>query len=444
MSDNGVIVNEDVRLLDRALDMAFTSDAETAERLRRLVSALDLPYDNIAARWALSRSLTEGPLEQLPNGDQSHGKELRGRTLFGASDTAVLLVAGLVLVEGADRTNDALREVVLGHWRRGQSLLEADLQAALDDSDVLVKQGVERILGAQLHEVELSAEIVGQEELVVLCNEMLKQARDLRGAAGPVSLGQPVVLVGPRGSGRTYIATTLARALGGECILLNARRISSIADLRGELHDQIPGASAAVAIVEEIDHATPGLVRVLAKVAREGRIKPSKGAEICPFAVVAISGGNVVPAGWRRLDIAPYDRDAVAQVVRNHYGWHLEVRRLVALAGRLRPALALKRAKELAQIAGTPRVTDRHASLAMENWGLDRLGLDEVDRAVMTALASERSASLVHLSDTVRVGPARLADLILPYLTELGLIEEFDRSQWRPTSAGLDVYGDEQ
>lgn len=433
----------EARILDRALDMTFTSDAHTAERLRRLVSALELPYDNIAARWAISRSLSEGRLTELvPQDESTNGKELRGRTLFGALDTAALLVASLTVVEGAERMDEDLRGVVLGHWRRGQQVLADELATAHDDGDVLLRQSVERILGPQLPTVDLSAEVIGQDALVRNCEELLREQRAASGSQGHVAAGQPILVVGPEGCGRTHGALSVARAIGGDCVVVAGRKIRTVAALRAELHARAAGAAAAVVVVEDLDHASPSLVRGLRKAAQDGRIRPSKGGEIAAFSVIATSNGVIDPPGWKRLTIQHYDRDAVAKIIRNHYGWHLEVRRLVALAGRLRPALALQRARDLEKLAGTPRVTERHAALAMENWGLDRLGLDETDRRVMTTLGGSGPASLSQLSDMVGVGPARLSDSVLPYLAELGLIEEFEPGSWQATRAGLDVYGE--
>jgi Holliday junction resolvasome RuvABC ATP-dependent DNA helicase subunit len=296
----------------------------------------------------------------------------------------------------------------------------------------------------QIYDVDLSSEIIGQDTLVGQCQLLLAEARRHSGPNGHLALGSPITVAGPAGSGRTHIALTLGRALGGDCLTINARHVKSMADLRLELHDRIPGASSAVVVVEHADQAPPAFLRGLDKAARQARIATTKGREIAPFSVLAICLRDVVLRDWMTLRVEPYDRDAVAKIIRNHYGWHLEVRRLVALAGRLRPTLALRRAKELETLAGTPRATERHAAFAMENWGLDRLGLDEVDRKVMAALANGEAASLSQLGDRVAVRSARLADLVLPYLAELGLLKELESAQWQATRAGLDVYGDAQ
>jgi Holliday junction resolvasome RuvABC ATP-dependent DNA helicase subunit len=352
-----------------------------------------------------------------------------------------VMLASLLLVEGPERSNEDLRALVLSHWRRGQALLDAEFELSVDDPDQLIRKSVDRLLGTQLRSFDLSTEIIGQDELVEACTDLLNHARRDDDRAGHVVLGAPVLVVGPEGSGRSHIAHALARAVGGDNVLLDARKIRTIAELRLEIQERAPGAVAVVAVIENFERADPVLIRALARTARDGTIRTSKGHDTASISVIAITRGDQLPSGWQRLHIAQYDRDAVAKIIRAHYGWHLEVRRLVALAGRLKPAIALRRARELEGLAGTPRVTERHASNAMEHWGLDRLGLDHVDRNVMAELADGQPASPSHLSSTVGLGPAKLADHVLPYLAQLGLVNEPKPGYWKATRTGLDVYG---
>jgi Holliday junction resolvasome RuvABC ATP-dependent DNA helicase subunit len=144
---------------------------------------------------------------------------------------------------------------------------------------------------------------------------------------------------------------------------------------------------------------------------------------------------------WTIAHIEPYERDSVAEILRQHFGWHIEVRRLIALAGRLRPARALERGRELLRISNTSQITERHAVAALQRWGLDRLGLDQRDQQVIATLTRRSSATVKQLLTSVAVSEQEMRYEILQYLFELGLVCEIRPGRWSLTSAGAEAYG---
>lgn len=111
-------------------------------------------------------------------------------------------------------------------------------------------------------------------------------------------------------------------------------------------------------------------------------------------------------------------REVVAAALGKRYGrWPLEVRRLVAMAGRCDIERAMAVAARLAEAVGPgTMVSEGLAVRQMTSWGLNRLGLANDDRAVLSSL-SEAGGALRH-------DDLRLRDrAALPFLMDLGLLE---------------------
>ncbi|MHB1519357.1 MAG: DndE family protein [Acidimicrobiales bacterium] len=404
------------------MDNTFTSDTPTASRLKNLVQSLDLPADNIGVRWAICRSLTEGPVP-LVGELEGGGKELKGRTLFGSSDVAPVLLAQLLIVEGADVIHNFFREVVLAHWSRGQMLLDEELQRLGGTGEaVLIAEVDRRMLKTRTPDFE--AQVIGQPKVVSALETMHKSAWRKR----IPSLAKPVVIKGLPGSGRSFVSSLLARSLSDSVLDIRGTTGTTVQDFRDPIHEIAEHAS--VLLIENVDRVTSR--------------SRSAGERDLPENVSLIATADLdfkTPTGWDEVQIAPYERDAVAQILRRHFGWHLEVRRMIALAGRLLPALTIRRAESLAEISTSASATDRDAVAAFERWGLDRLGLDDDDRKVLAALGASSTQTVQALASTTSIIEIRLTASILPYLKQLGLAVESKRS-WSLSDIGAQTYGE--
>ncbi len=415
-------MSADVSLVERAVEMTFTSDHLTAKRLKALVASLGLAADNLAVRWAICRSLAEGSVDRLPEVMDGSGKELKGRTLFGGGDLAPLLLAQIMLVEGAERTVNQLREVVLAHWSRGQALLAEELDQFAGSGEDLVLREVDLRTLSTRH-ADFGAQIIGQRALVA----DLDRLHDDAWKSSPPKLASAVVVSGPPGSGRTYVAELLARSLSDTVIRVHGTKATTIADLR----DPLPEVAhrPPVLLIEDIE-AIPR--RTLTSAATL-----TAGASI----IGTTSSPTSAPSSWEIVGILPYERDAIAQIVRRKFGWHLEVRRMVALAGRLRPVDSLARAEDLARLVGSPTVTDRDAVSAFEHWQLDRLGLDDRDHRVLAEIDDSPQVTPDHLAMALELDGDWVAKSSLPYLEQLGLAVASSRGAWTLTSIGAETYG---
>ena len=130
------------------------------------------------------------------------------------------------------------------------------------------------------------------------------------------------------------------------------------------------------------------------------------------------------------IRLAAYTRDEIAEIIgRSYRGWGLEVRRLLAMAGRVTPRIAKERARSLdlilTQDHGGGRPTEQLVTEIMrDDWGLDRLGLTRTDHTYLSLLgAGKGPVGVANLASQMAVEPAQLEQEIEPFLVYLGLVE---------------------
>ncbi|MFZ2348648.1 MAG: Holliday junction DNA helicase RuvB C-terminal domain-containing protein, partial [Candidatus Bipolaricaulis anaerobius] len=85
----------------------------------------------------------------------------------------------------------------------------------------------------------------------------------------------------------------------------------------------------------------------------------------------------------------------------------------------------LRRARDVAQVTGTSRITAAAARETLTMLGIDELGLDTLDRRILTILVDRFDGGPVGL-DTLAAAlgedPDTIADLYEPFLIALGFI----------------------
>lgn len=94
----------------------------------------------------------------------------------------------------------------------------------------------------------------------------------------------------------------------------------------------------------------------------------------------------------REINLRPYEIEEIAEIIGRIYrGWSLEVRKLVAMAGRLTPRIAKEKAKDLDRILkqdyNGQKPSENIVVEIMENeWGQDRLGMTNRDKRYLTVV----------------------------------------------------------
>jgi Holliday junction DNA helicase RuvB len=135
-----------------------------------------------------------------------------------------------------------------------------------------------------------------------------------------------------------------------------------------------------------------------------------------------------------------YDHEALAAIVRRAAGV-LEVEidesgaAEIARRGRGTPRVALrllKRVRDFAQVRANGRVTAEVACEALEMLNVDRRGLDDVDRRVLSTIIHKFEGGPVGL-DTIAAAvseePDTIMDVIEPYLLRLGFLDRTPRGR---------------
>jgi Holliday junction DNA helicase RuvB len=135
-----------------------------------------------------------------------------------------------------------------------------------------------------------------------------------------------------------------------------------------------------------------------------------------------------------------YDHEALAAIVRRAAGV-LEVEidesgaAEIARRGRGTPRVALrllKRVRDFAQVRANGQVTAGVACEALEMLNVDRRGLDDVDRRVLTTIIDKFEGGPVGL-DTIAAAvseePDTIMDVIEPYLLRLGFLDRTPRGR---------------
>jgi Holliday junction DNA helicase RuvB len=139
-----------------------------------------------------------------------------------------------------------------------------------------------------------------------------------------------------------------------------------------------------------------------------------------------------------RLDY--YERDALAEIARRSAGildFELSAPGAVELARRSRgtPRVTnrlLRRVRDFVQVDGGTTITEEAASAALERLEVDRYGLDEVDRRMLTTILDKFDGGPVGLSTiaaAVGEDAGTVEEIYEPYLLQIGFLDRTPRGR---------------
>jgi Holliday junction resolvasome RuvABC ATP-dependent DNA helicase subunit len=246
----------------------------------------------------------------------------------------------------------------------------------------------------------------------------------------PVRLRRPILLLGAPGTGRTAIAGALAKSMQLPFVDIEHEHLESSADalrrVEWLLADQGYARSQVKAgrfdyppMLVHLDWAdTPAIAVIISA------LQPRRQFTDVGETAVRVTGGGVVVAAshpvigqFERLEVAPYARDEVAEILRRQLGqWPLEIRKLIVLAGRFNPGLALAKLQETLDIAKVRgkggRPSENLLLEIMEDvWGMDRLGLTPADYDYLTEVEGQLPGASAGNPDFLeRLGLIRVRD----------------------------------
>ncbi len=277
-----------------------------------------------------------------------------------------------------------------------------------------------------------------------------------------------ILFHGPPGLGKTTLSSIIATEMGTQFKATTGPVMDKAADLAGILTNLQKGD---ILFIDEI-HRMNRVVEEYLYSAMEDYcldIMIDKGAnarsiriQLKPFTLVGATtriGLLTAPMRSRfgiilRLDY--YDQEALTKIIlRSADLLHIAIEHKgaqeIAKRARGTPRIAnrlLKRVRDIAQIKGNGTISHRLAQEGMDLLGIDELGLDEMDKLILTTIAQKFNGGPVGLSTlaiAVSEEKETLEEVYEPYLIQLGLLERTPRGRLLTVSAfnvlGLPVPG---
>ena len=275
----------------------------------------------------------------------------------------------------------------------------------------------------------------------------------LRAATSRGSSPDHVLLSGPPGLGKTTLAMIIANELGGSLRLTSGPAVQHAGDLAAILSALEEGD---VLFIDEIHRLARTAEEMLYLAMEDYRVDVGGGKgpgatstplSLPPFTVVgATTRAGLLPAPLRdrfgftgHLDY--YSARELAQIVTRSaglLGLEIDAQAAHELASRSRgtPRIAnrlLRRVQDWAQVHGTPGVADLASTqAALKVFEVDAMGLDRLDRSVLTALCTRFGGGPVGLT-TLAVSVGEEAETVEtvaePYLVREGLMVRTPRGR---------------
>ncbi len=296
------------------------------------------------------------------------------------------------------------------------------------------------------------SEFVGQTRVREQLSLLLAAAQQRGGAA------DHVLLAGPPGLGKTTLATIVSRELGVPLRITSGPAIQHAGDLAAVLSSLSPGE---VLFIDEIHRIAKPAAEMLYVAMEDYRVDiivgKGPGATAIPlqlpaFTLVgATTRSGTLPGPLRdrfgytaHLDF--YEDTELASIIRRsaerlHIAVAADAAELIAGRSRGTPRIAnrlLRRVRDFAQVNADGAVSLQLAHAALDLFDVDPMGLDRLDRAVLTALVTTFRGGPVGISTlAVAVGEeaSTVEEVAEPFLVRRGLIARTPRGRVATASA---------
>ena len=303
----------------------------------------------------------------------------------------------------------------------------------------------DRVLNLSLRPAKLS-QFLGQNELVENLNIALTAAKERK---EPL---EHVLFDGPPGLGKTSLAHIIAHEMSGKITATSGPAIERAGDLIGILTNLERGD---ILFIDEI-HRLSKVVEEFLYPAMEnfqidfvidkGPYAKTIKFNLKPFTLIgATTRQGLLSSPLRgrfgifyHLDF--YDSCDLSRIVRNSakvLGVEINEESSLTISERSRgtPRIAnrlLRRVRDYAQVNKIKVIDSQTARKALNNLGIDEMGLDELDRKVILAIIEKYNGGPVgieSLAATLNEEVDTLVDTVEPYLLKSGFLQRTSRGR---------------